>query len=169
MPLAFIVTNTTRPPRPDEVDGVHYHFVSSEEFQALVRGGGLLEHACVYGYWYGAPKAPVREALSQGRDALIKVDVQGAESIRRALPQAVLIFLTPPSMDDLTRRLRQRHTESEAELEKRLKTAREEMSRLPIFDYVVVNADGQIERALADIEAIIRAERLKVKPRQYRL
>ena len=105
LPLTFIVTNTTRPQRPGEVDNVHYHFVSQAEFTILRLGDELLEHAAVYGHFYGVPKAPVRQSLSQGKDVVIKVDVQGAMTIKNKLPGAVLIFLMPPSLEELGRRL----------------------------------------------------------------
>ncbi len=108
LPLSFIVTNTTRPQRPGEVDNVHYHFVSQQEFARLVEARELLEHAEVYGHFYGVPKAPVRQALALGKDVIIKVDVQGAMTIKKNLPGAVLIFLMPPSLEELAQRPRRK-------------------------------------------------------------
>jgi guanylate kinase len=167
--LGVVVTNTTRPMRPGETQDVDYHFISLEEFQALIAGGGLLEYANVYGNWYGVPRAPVKAALAAGRDVIIKVDVQGARTIKSAVPEAVLVFLSPPSIQELAGRLRQRNTESPSQLERRLKTAESEMMEMARFDYVIVNAIGQVNRVIAGIEAIIAAEKLRVNPRECRL
>jgi guanylate kinase len=167
--LGVVVTNTTRPMRPGETQDVDYHFISLEEFQALIAGGGLLEYANVYGNWYGVPRAPVKAALAAGRDVIIKVDVQGARTIKSAVPEAVLVFLSPPSIQELAGRLRQRNTESPSQLERRLKTAESEMMEMARFDYVIVNASGQVNRVIAGIEAIIAAEKLRVNPRECRL
>jgi len=167
LPLSFIVTNTTRPQRPGEVDNVHYHFVSRQEFTRLIDGGELLEHAEVYGHFYGVPGVPVRQALAQGKDVILKVDVQGAMTIKKNLPGAVLIFLMPPSLKELAERLKGRGTESAGDLEIRLDTARSEIEKLPLFDYVVVSSQNHIDQSVADIKAIIRAEKLRVSPREY--
>jgi guanylate kinase len=169
LPVTFVITNTTRPQRPNEVDNVHYHFVSQAEFALLVEGDELLEHAGVYGHFYGVPKAPVRAALAQGEDVVIKVDVQGAMTIKNKLPDAVLIFLMPPSLEELGRRLKRRGTESAADLELRLDTARSEIDRLPVFDYMVMSRQNHIDQAVSDIVAIIRAEKLRVSHREYSL
>jgi len=168
-PLHFTVTATTRPKRPGEVNGQDYHFLSPEAFQDMLKRGELLEWAEVYGHLYGVPKAQVRQALARGQDVMVKIDVQGAEHIRQVAPQSVLIFLAPPSTEELARRLRERKTESAAQLELRLKTAREEMERLPLFDYVVVNEQGRLDEAVAQIEAIITAEKCRVNPRQVEI
>ncbi len=167
--LCTIVTNTTRPMRPGEIQDADYHFVPLDEFQEMIVGGGLLEYASVYGNWYGVPRAPVKEALSRGRDVVIKVDVQGARTIKQALPQAVLVFLAPPSMTELAERLKKRNTESPQQLERRLATAEAEMTQMPLFDYVIINENGQVDRVIADLEAIIRAEKLRVSPRECSL
>ncbi len=166
LPLEFIVTVTTRPPRPSECDGVHYHFVSDARFQELVDGGELLEWASVYGNRYGTPRQAVRVALAAGRDAIVKVDVQGAASIKKIVPQAVLIFLATPSLADLTRRLRGRRTESDADCELRLRTAGEELKQLHIFDYIVFNRGGELDHAVEEIRAIITAEKCRVRARE---
>lgn len=162
LPLEFIVTMTTRRPRPDERDGVHYTFVSKETFEEMIARDRLLEWANVYGNYYGPPKDAVRQALGAGKDVIVKVDVQGARTIKQAAPECVAIFLALPTLDELEQRLRRRGTESPEELELRLTTAREELEQLPLFDYVVFNQDGMLERAVADIEAIIVAEKLRV-------
>jgi len=165
-PLDFIVTVTTRTKRPAETDGVHYRFVSKDSFQQLIGSNELLEWANVYGNLYGVPKEPVRQALEKQRDVIIKVDVQGAATIKEILPQAVFIFLAPTSIEELGRRLKNRCTESPADLELRLRTAGEEIEKLPLFDYLVFNREGEIGRAVADIEAIITAEKCRVKSRK---
>jgi guanylate kinase len=168
-PLEFIVTVTTRSRRAQERDGEHYHFVSDEEFKKLIDGNQLIEWANVYGNLYGVPGKPVKEALKNGKDVIIKIDVQGAETIKRKFPQAVFIFLTTPSTEDITLRLKQRRTEKPSELDLRLQTADNELKKLPMFDYMVVNRQGELKSALAEIEAIITAEKCRVTPREIPL
>ncbi len=168
-PLEFIVTVTTRPRRPGERDGVHYHFISDNRFQEMIDSNRLLEWATVYGNRYGVPREPVRQALADGKDVIIKVDVQGAATIKKILPQAVFVFLAAPSLEELAPRLKQRRTETDAEYELRLKTAREELEQMHIFDYLVINRHGELDRAVADIRAIIAAEKTRVKPREINL
>lgn len=168
-PFEHIVTITTRPQRAREQNNVDYRFISTEKFQEMVSGGELLEWAKVYGNWYGVPRAPVKQALEQGRDVVVKIDVQGAATIRKAVPGAILIFLIPPSMEELTRRLKQRHTESSFDLALRTKIAQEEMKQLPLFDYVVVNRQGEIDQAVSAIKAIITAEKCRVNSRRVAL
>lgn len=153
----FAVTATTRRRRSQEVDGVDYHFVSREKFQSMIDGGELLEWAEVYGNHYGVPKDQIREALRAGRDVVIKVDVQGAETIKRLVPQALLIFVCPPSMETLEKRLRKRSTESATDFKRRIATARQEMDKQRLFDYVVVN--DEVGRAVSEINDIIAEER----------
>jgi len=169
IPLEFIVTVTTRPRRPRERDNVDYHFISEENFQKMLQEKELLEWANVYGNWYGVPKEPVKQALEKGQDAMVKVDIQGATTIKKILPKAVFIFLIPPSMPELITRLRQRNTESKTDFELRLKTAEQEIKKLPMFDYAVVNKQEQIDSVVSDIRAIITAEKLRVTPREYNL
>ena len=168
-PARFITTMTTRPQRAREKDGVDYSFVSAERFQEMLESNQLLEHAQVYGNRYGVPKAPVREALEGGQDVILKVDTQGAATIKKLVPQAVFIFVVPPSMDELAARLRGRRTESDFDCDLRLKTAAEEMEQLPFFDYVVVSQQDKIEMAVLAIEAIVIAEKHRVTPRQISL
>lgn len=157
----FVVTATTRPKRPGEKDGVDYIFVTPSQFQALVDEDGLLEHAEVYGRSYGVPRAQVEEALASGRDVIVKPDVQGARTLRSKVPGALLIFLAPPDMDELERRLRERKSETAENMEQRIQTATEEMEARPEFDYVVVNHSGRLEETVADIEEIITREKAK--------
>lgn len=162
LPCHYVMTLTTRPRRPGESNGVDYHFTSEAEFQEMIQQGELLEWAKVYGHWYGVPKQQVEQALERGEDIVVKLDVQGAATIKNLFPEAVLIFLTPPSIEEQARRLQQRKSESTAELELRIKTIQEEMKYLPLFDYVVVNFQGEIDSAISQIKAIITAEKQRV-------
>ena len=150
-PEIFVsVSVTTRPPRPGEIDGMHYHFVSADEFDALIARGGLLEWATVHGvHRYGTPRAPVLQAIAEGRPALLEIDLQGARQVRDSWPDAQFVFLVPPSWEELERRLVGRGTESAAQRERRLETARAEMAAQAEFDHVVVNAEiGQAVKGL---------------------
>ena len=168
-PAVHVITNTTREPRPGERDGEHYHFISDDKFQQMRANDALLESASVYGNWYGVPREPVKQALDSGKDVIIKVDVQGALTIKKIAPEAVFIFLAPPSIEELVTRLRQRRTETEAEFELRTKTANEELAQLSAFDYLVINRQGEVDRTVADIKAIFQAEKCRVKPRDISL
>jgi guanylate kinase len=155
--LTFSVSVTTREARPGEVDGLHYRFVTDAQFDRLIDEGRLLEWARLYGgHRSGTPASVVDEALTDGRDVLMEVDVQGAASVREKLPDAILVFLQPPSEEELARRLRARGTESQPELERRLAEARREMAQAGRFDHVVVN--DQVERAVDEVLAIIDAK-----------
>ena len=169
LPISFIITNTTRPMRPEEVQDVHYHFVSKQEFTNLIEAHELLEHAEVYGNYYGVPKPSVRQALAEGKDVIIKVDVQGAMAIKKTLPDTVLVFLMPPSLDELSKRLNGRRTESAKDLQVRIEMARSEIDQLPMFDYYVMSYPNRIQQAVADIDAVIHSEHLRVAKRQYLL
>ena len=169
LPLEISVSATTRPRRAGEKDGVDYHFVSPARFQEMIDNDELLEWATVYGNRYGIPREPVRQALQNGRDVIVKIDVQGAATIKKILPRAVFIFLITPYMEELEKRLKQRRTESSADLELRLKTAAEELRQLQMFDYVVVNRLGEADHAIADIIAIITAEKCRVQPGEISL
>lgn len=148
---------TTRPPRPAERDGVDYDFISDARFNELVEEHALLEWAHVVGHRSGTPAAPVEDARGAGRDVILEIDVQGAMQVRERAPEAVLIFLAPPSMDELARRLRSRGTEDEASLARRLATAQREMAQATYFDHLVVNDD--VGEATAQVERIIQASR----------
>jgi guanylate kinase len=154
------VSVTTRRQRPGEVDGHDYHFIDSLRFDAMKAGGELLEWAQVFGHCYGTPRAPVEQALGKGRDVLFDIDWQGTQQLREKIPRdLVSIFVLPPSVRDLERRLRSRAQDSEAVIHARMAKAAAEMSHWAEYDYVVVNSD--LERAFADINAIVAAERLK--------
>jgi len=169
LPLFISVSATTRQRRAGEKDGFDYHFVSRTRFQELIDNRELLEWANVYGNYYGIPKEPVRKALKIGKDVIVKIDVQGAATIKKILPGAVFIFMVTPYMEELEKRLKQRRTETSADLELRLKTAAEELRQMPMFDYLVVNRPGEINQAVADIVAIIKAEKCRVTQRELSL
>jgi len=161
-----IITVTTRPQRAMERDKVDYYFVTTAKFQDMREHGELLEWAQVYGNWYGVPKEAVKGALQKGRDVIIKVDVQGAATIKKIVPQSILIYLVTPSAGELENRLKQRSTESSADLALRTKIAAEELKQLALFDYVVINKPGEIAQAVSDILAIITAEKCRVTHRE---
>jgi guanylate kinase len=162
-PFHRAITCTTRPPREGERDGVEYHFVTDAEFEELVRSNGLLEHAEVYGSRYGVPRAQVEKKLREGIDVYVRTDVQGAASIRRAMPEAVLVFVAPPSLEELERRIRGRGADGEAEIERRLRTARSEMERSGEFDHVIVNEPGRLGAAVKQLERVLSSERGRVR------
>ena len=168
-PAAFITTMTTRAKRAGETDGVDYIFISKDKFQTLIERRELLEWANVYGNYYGVPKEPVRQALRAGRNAIVKVDVQGAASIKKIAPEAVFIFLLPSCFEELSARLEKRLTESPETLKRRLATAPEEIEQIGEFDYFVINREGELDRSVAEIEAIITAEKCRVKPRRIEI
>ena len=165
-PMRCITTITTRLQRANERDNIDYHFISREEFQEMLARNEFLEWANVYGNWYGVPKKPAKQALDEGQDTIVKVDTQGATTIKKLLPEAVFVFLMPPSTEELIERLKQRHTETAFDLALRIRTAEEEIEQLPLFDYVVVNKRDEIDRAVSDIKAIITAEKCRVNPRK---
>lgn len=154
----FVVTYKTRKPRSGEVDGVDYQFVSIAEFEQLVRDGRLLEACQVHGDWSGTPRDQVVAALRSGRDAILKIDVQGAEKIKQLIPEALRIFVAPPSAEDREARLAGRGTETPAELAQRNRDAEVEMQRRAEYDYVVVNETDQAERTAHQIDEILRHE-----------
>lgn len=153
----FAITATDREPRPNERDGVDYYFVSSQRFEEMAARRELLEHARVYGQWKGVPRAPVQQALAQGRDVVLRTDVQGARYIASSIPGAVTIFIAPPSLDELERRMRTRGGDSAEQVAIRLQTARQEMEQAGEFDYYLVNDD--LDRCAAEAAAIIERER----------
>lgn len=168
-PWHFVVTATTRPQRPGERDGVDYVFLDTETFTEMMERNEFLECAEVYGRWYGVPRSQVRLALDSGKDVVLKIDVQGAATVRVIAPEAVSIFMVPGTFEELRQRLALRMTESSTELELRLKVAREELLRVNEFDYKVVNTDGDLGTAVADIDAIISAEKCRVVPLRIKL
>lgn len=168
-PFHFVVTATTRPQRPGETHGVDYLFVSMSQFAEMIEEGELLEYAVVYGDYKGIPKQQVRQALASNKDVIMRIDVQGATTIRNLVPEAVLIYLSAESEEALVHRLQERKTEPEDQLKMRIATARQEQKRLGIFDYLVINADGQLDETCRKIAAIIMAEKCRVRPREINL
>jgi len=154
----YVVTCTTRAPRPNEIPGVSYNFVTVEEFTALRDAGELLEANEVHGNWYGTPKAGVRSALAGGQHAILKIDVQGAHVVKGCVPEALLIFVVPPSMDTLVEHLKARRTESAEQLEIRQRNAALELARKDDYDFIVVNEEGHVDQTAERIEQIIAQE-----------
>ena len=169
LPFHFVVTATTRPKRANEVHGKDYWFVTKEEFARMIDEDELIEHAIVYGDYKGIPKQQVREALASGMDVVMRVDVQGAESVRKLAPEALLIFITTKNEAELVQRLETRKTETADSLAIRIATARKELKRVEAFDYVIVNRDFQLDHTVDMIRAIIDAEHHRVKPRKVDL
>ncbi|MCK4898794.1 MAG: guanylate kinase [Anaerolineales bacterium] len=169
LPFHFVVTATTRPPRPDEVHGVDYIFVSFDEFAEMIEMDELLEYAIVYNDYKGIPKEQVRQALASGKDVLMRIDVQGAATIRELSPEAVLIFLTTQDEDELVNRLKARKSETPEGLNLRIATARQELKRIDEFDYVVVNREDLLDETVDKILAIIQAEHQRVNSRKVTL
>jgi len=165
----FVVTCTTRPRREYEVDGVHYHFLSAEEFERKRDAGGFLEANLVHGHWYGTPRDDVRTALLAGRDAILKIDVQGAAVVKQKVPEALLVFLVPPSLEDLFQRLQARATETADELDIRQRNAALELARQDDYDHVVLNETGQIAKTAARVDEIISAEKAAHPDRRTRV
>lgn len=165
-PFHFVVTATDRLPRPEEVDGRDYIFVSTQRFAEMIENDELLEYAIVYGDYKGVPRQQVRQALASGLDVVMRLDVQGAETVRKLAPEAVLIFITPATEEELVARLQGRKTESPDALQIRIATARQELARLGAFDYVVINRQGQLDQAVQDVMSIIQAEHCRVVPRK---
>jgi len=165
----FVITMTSRLPRAEEQDGVDYFFVSRQEFEALIASGELLEHARVYSDYKGIPRQQVRQALNSGKDVIMRLDVQGAMTIRSLCPEAVLIFLTANSREEWVARLAGRCSESPEEFALRIKTAEMEYEKLDAFDYIVVNSDNKLNETVETIQKIITAEHQRVHPRQVSL
>ncbi len=159
--IRMSVSATTRAPRPGEIDGVHYFFKSEEEFQKMIEKGAFLEYMRVFNtHYYGTPKSFVEQELDEGRSVILEIDVQGAMRVKAAYPDAVLIFIAPPSMSELKSRLIHRGTESSEAIERRFETAYQEMELVDRYDYVVVN--DILDQAIARTEDIIVAERCRV-------
>lgn len=168
-PFHFVVTATSRPIRPGERDGFDYHFISKAQFEQMIEREELLEFADVYGHYKGIPKSEVRQALDSGKDVILRIDVQGAATIRRLAPEALFIFIAPASFMELRRRLELRRTESDDEVERRLGVASQEQARVGQFDYVVINYENHVDEAVGQIRAIIMAEKQRVHPRHVTL
>lgn len=154
----FVVTATTRPPRLGEVDGEDYIFVSDQDFERMIDEGDLLEYAIVHDNYKGVPKSQIRQALASGKDVLMRVDPQGADTITKLVPQAISIFITAESEEALINRLRGRHTETADSFDLRLEIAHNELQRIHEFDYCVINRAGQLDQAVEKIRSIITAE-----------
>jgi guanylate kinase len=154
----YVVTCTTRGRRPNEIDGVSYNFMSPEDFAALRDSGELLEANEVHGNWYGTPRAGVRRALAGGQHAILKIDVQGARVVKATIPEALLIFVVPPSVETLVEHLKARRTESPEQLAIRQRDAAKELARKDDYDYVVVNEEGRVDLTAQHIEEIIEQE-----------
>jgi guanylate kinase len=165
----FVVTCTTRPRREYEVDGEHYYFIDDAEFARRRDAGGFLEANLVHGHWYGTPREQVRQALVGGRDAILKIDVQGAAVVKQKVPEALLVFLVPPSLEDLFARLQARATETADQLDVRQRNAALELARQEDYDYVVRNETGQVDRTAARVDEIIRAEKAAHPDRRTRV
>ena len=162
----YVVTATTRPRRPGEIDGIHYYFMSVEEFTAQLEQSEFLEAALVYGNWYGVPKGRIRSALQSGKSVVVKVDVQGSATIVDMIPEAVLIFLVPPSMAELLMRLRSRKTDDPDVLMQRLSTATRELAAARSFDYVVFNESDMLDETVQQISAVIVAESSRIEQQE---
>jgi guanylate kinase len=163
--LHYCVTATTRRQRPGEQHGVNHYFIERSQFEELIAARELLEWALVHDNYYGVPLSELRSAFARHLDVFMRVDVQGAASIRARLPTAILVFLAPQSLEELSPRLRGRGTESDEEMAVRLDNARREMEALPEFDYVVVNRQGSLAESVARVRAILLAERCRIEPR----
>ncbi len=162
--LSLSISVTTRPRRVSEAEGVHYHFIDKATFEAMRSAGDMLESAQVHGNFYGTPRAPVEAVLAQGRDVLFDIDYQGTQQLReKAKDDVVTIFILPPSMAELRKRLQRRAEDSHEVIETRLENARHELERWKVYDYVLVNDD--LDRTFRDVQAILAAERLKVQRR----
>jgi len=168
-PFHFVVTANSRPQRPGEIDGVDYHFVTTERFREMIQNDELLEWAEVYGQYKGIPKFEIRQAIASGRDVILRINADGAATIKRLAPEAVFIFLAPASIDELRHRLLLRRTESPDEIERRLAMVNDEMAQLPNFDYVVINHADRLDETVGQIRAIISAEKARVYPRRISL
>lgn len=169
LPFHFVVTATTRERRANEKHGKDYLFVTKEEFARMIDEDELIEHAIVYGDYKGIPKQQVREALGSGKDVVMRIDVQGAETVRKMAPEALLIFITTESEEELVRRLETRKTETADSLAIRIATARKELKRVEAFDYVIINRDFHLDETVDAIRAIITAEHHRVNPRKVSL
>ena len=157
----YSISATTRNPRPGEVDGVNYHFLTKEKFENLIETDGMLEYASYCDKYYGTPRKPVEDMLNEGRHVILEIEVQGAMKIKEKCPDAKFIFILPPSLKELRKRLNKRGTESEEVIEKRLNEATSEINQAYKYDYTLIN--GDLSEAVDDLLAIIRAEELSVK------
>ena len=165
----FVVTCTTRPRRPGETDGIDYHFLDQDAFRRLLAAGEFLEANEVHGNWYGTPRDEVRRSLARGSDVILKIDVQGAQAVKEAVEDAILLFVVPPSLEELVQRLRSRATETADQLELRQRNAAIELARQHDYDYVVRNDTGMVDKTAERIDEIIAAERRNRADRRVRV
>lgn len=165
-PFHFVVTATDRPKRIGEIPGVDYHFLSTTEFERMIQDGEFLEWANVYGQLKGIPKWEIRDALASGKDVVLRIDVQGAATVRALAPDAILIFMLAKNEEELRSRLQWRRTDSPEQIERRIETARQELEHIPYFDYVIVNEESRLDEAVGQIRSIIHAEKQRVLPRR---
>src|SRR5262245_173949 len=168
-PFHFVVTATSRAMRPGERDGYDYHFVGEDRFKEMIAQEELLEWAEVYGHYKGIPKSEVRRGFESGKDVILRIDIQGAATVRNIAPEAVLIFVAPGNFDELRGRLQWRRTESPDQMEQRLAMAHQEMEAVDQFDYVVISREDHLDDAVGQIRAIIVAEKQRVRPRRVKL
>jgi guanylate kinase len=168
-PRHYVITVTTRGRRSAEIDGIHYHFLSLDDYRRLQEADGLLEASEVHGNWYGTPRDQVQAALTSGRDAVLKIDVQGADKVRAVVPDALLIFVVPPSLEELDARLLGRSTEKPQDLQIRRRNAAIELARKDEYDHVVVNETGEVDATAEEIDAIIAAEHERFALRRIRV
>ena len=169
LPIHFVVTANTRPPRPNEKEGADYFFVSRERFEEMIANNELIEYSAVYKDYKGVPRAQVEKALQSGKDVVMRLDVQGAKKMRKLYPQALLIFLIPANEEEWMERLKKRAGQAPADLELRILKAQEELLILPVFDYVVVNPQYKLSQAVDVVEAILKAEHHRTSPRSASL
>lgn len=155
----YSVSATTRAPREGEVDGVHYHFLTRDNFEEQIKNGAMLEYTEYCGNYYGTPRKSVETLLAKGKDAILKIEIEGAMNIKRLFPDCCLVFILPPSLAELERRLRKRGTETEEKITERLRQARNELDYADNYDYLIVN--GELEKAVEDLIAVIHAEKLR--------
>ena len=160
-PFDFSVSATTRKPRPGEQHGVHYYFVDKADFENKIEQGEMLEYAQYVGNYYGTPKKPVEDALAEGKNIILDIEVKGALQIKEKMPEAIMIYVLPPDYETLLARIRGRGTETEEVIQKRMNEAKNEIKTFPRYDYVVINRDGGIERAAEDVMTILRAEKMR--------
>lgn len=161
----YSVSATTRAPRPGEVNGVNYHFLSKDEFEKLIENGGMLEYANYCGNYYGTPKKPVEDMLAEGKNVILEIEVQGALKVMEKCPEAVSVFILPPSLKELRRRLHKRGTETEEVIEKRIGEAAGEIRKAVNYDYVMIN--GELEIAVSNLLSIINSQKLKKENSEY--
>jgi guanylate kinase len=169
LPIHFVITANTRLPRPDEKEGVDYFFVNKKRFQEMIEHGELIEYSQVYEDYKGVPKWQVEQAFASGKDVIMRLDVQGAEKIRKLYPGALLIFLVPANEDEWIERFKGRTGELPIDLDMRIHKAKDELKKIPLFDFVVVNPQNRLDDAVNTVEAIIKAEHHRIQQRSASL